>query len=139
MSAKKAAKPLATGATGTPAVDAFVAKLKHPRAAEIDGLRETIRGAAKDVTELVKWNGPSFRRNDDFATIHWRDKKWLGVILHRGAKSKDGATKVAIDDPRGLLEWLATDRAIVKFYDAQELADKRAAFAAVVKQWVKGM
>lgn len=133
MSAKRDA------ATGTAAVDAFMAALNHPRAREIAVLRATIRGAAPGIEELVKWNGPSFRRGEDFATIHWRDKNWLGVILHRGAKAKDGAPRVKIDDANHLLEWLSSDRAIVKFATAQDVAKQRKALAAIVKQWVRGL
>lgn len=43
----------------------------------------------------------------------------------------------AIDDPAGLLEWLGDDRATVKFRDAADIAAKREAFAALLREWLR--
>jgi hypothetical protein len=104
---------------------------------DIDTLREMIRSAHPSITEGVKWNAPSFRTTEWFATVNLRAKKRTAVILHFGAKKNAiSETGVAIDDPQGLLQWLGKDRAQVSFADAAELAGRREAFAAVIRQWI---
>lgn len=50
---------------------------------------------------------------------------------------KDGlAGTLRIDDPARLLEWLAKDRAVVKFADLNAVRSSRAAFDQIVRQWI---
>jgi hypothetical protein len=56
-------------------------------------------------------------------------------ILHLGAKKRD--TAVAIVDPESLLQWLGADRASVRFRDVDHVDAKRAAFSAVIRQWIE--
>jgi hypothetical protein len=133
--AAKAAKP---GASAPDDVETFLASLEHPLKPEILSLRKIILGAAPGITEGIKWNAPSFRTSEYFATFHLRAKEGVQIILHLGAKTRDTATTgIAIADPDSLLEWLAKDRATVKFRDAKDIDAKRSAFANVLRQWVK--
>lgn len=122
----------------TQAVDDFMAGLEHPLKSEIETLRRLILGIDPSVAEGIKWNAPSFRTTEYFATTNLRAKVGVGLILHLGAKVRelpDGA--VAIDDPGKLLKWLGKDRAMVEFASADELEEKRAALVAVLRQWIK--
>src|SRR5262245_24459060 len=115
---KSAAAKHATAADTTEAVDALMKTLAHPHKDAIEALRVTILGADRSIREGVKWNAPSFRTHEYFATTNLREKKGIGVILHLGAKIRDvGPKGVAIPDPKGLLKWLAADRAMVRFDD----------------------
>ena len=70
--------------------------------------------------------------------MHLRAKNGVQVILHMGAKTRDTSTSgVAIADPESLLDWLAKDRASVKFYDLEDVEAKRSAFLNVIRQWIK--
>lgn len=103
----------------------------------IDALCEAIRAAHPSIREGEKWNAPSFRTTEWFATVNLRAKKGTAVILHFGAKKNAiSETGVAIEDPEGLLQWLGKDRAQVSFADAAELAARREAFVAVIRQWI---
>ena len=91
-----------------------------------------------EIREGLKWKAPSFRTTDDFATtnVHARDR--LLLVLHTGAKVKGTArTGLKIDDPTGLLEWRGKDRCLVTIGDARDFAAKRAALAAIVRQWIR--
>jgi hypothetical protein len=119
------------------AVDAFMAALAHPHADAVQALRRTILAADPAIAEGIKWNAPSFRVGEYFATTHLRAKAGIGIILHLGAKTRPGGPKpVAIDDPRGLLDWLAADRAMVVFADLDDVRAKAPAFQALVGQWL---
>lgn len=117
------------------AVDAFMAALEHPQKAAIAALRDVMRGADPSIAEGVKWNVPSFRTHEYFATTHLRAKVGIGLILHLGAKVRKDAS-LRIEDPEGLLIWLADDRAVVHFGDVDEVQTRAAALQAIVRQWI---
>lgn len=118
-------------------VDAFFAKLRHPHADAFKTLRTIILGADPRIAEGIKWNVPSFRTSDYFATLHLRTQRGVGVILHFGAKKRlDLAARTAIRDPASLLVWLADDRAVVAFADLKDVQAKAQAFSSLVRQWI---
>jgi hypothetical protein len=127
-----------TELSASPEVEAFLAALHHPRKAEILAVREIIRGADPRIGEGIKWNAPSFRTSEWFATLHLRAKDGVQVVLHFGAKKRAGfAPRTAIADPDGLLEWAGEDRAFARFRDLAEVQAKQPAFAAVLRQWIE--
>ncbi|TYT26428.1 DUF1801 domain-containing protein [Luteimonas viscosa] len=128
----------ATAADTRAAVDALMATLAHPYKPGIEALREAILAVDPAIAEGVKWNAPSFRTGEYFATFHLRAKTGIVLILHLGAKARvlpgDG---LAIDDPEGLLAWLGKDRAQVVFaYDA-DARRRIPALQAVLRQWIR--
>lgn len=118
-------------------VDEFLAALEHPRKPEILALRKIILAADPRIGEGIKWNAPSFCTSEYFATFHLRAKDGVQIILHLGAKVRATAvTGVTLADPTALLEWLARDRAAVKFRDVPDIAARADAFTRVIRQWI---
>lgn len=137
MKKKSSAVPHSTPADTTDAVDALIRRIRHPAENQIQALRQAILQADPSIREGVKWNAPSFRTHEYFATTHLRSKVGVGVILHFGAKvRKVAASSESIKDPRKLLTWLAKDRAAVGFVDMADLEAKKKAFQAVLRQWI---
>lgn len=132
----KPAKP-----KGDPEVEAFLEAVKHPpRKAALERLRAIVLGADRSIAEGIKWKSPSFRTTDWFATINTHGPRCIRLILHFGAKVKSTAeTGIAIADPKGLLKWLAKDRAIVEFASLQEMEAMAKPLAALVKAWIRQM
>jgi len=119
-------------------VDAFFALLTHPHVDALQAVRRIILDADPGISEGIKWKVPSFRTTDYFATLHLRTKQGIGLILHFGAKKKDGRTAQRdITDPAGLLVWLAEDRAVVALADAADVEAKRPALTAIIRQWIQ--
>ena len=112
-----------------------MATLDHPHKAAIAAVRELIRGADPSIGEGVKWNVPSFRTHEYFATTHLRAKVGIGLILHLGARVRKDAS-VQIEDPDGALVWLAPDRAVVHFAGVDDVRARASALQAVVRQWI---
>jgi hypothetical protein len=111
--------------------------LEHPFKAEINKLRRAILAADPSVAEGIKWNSPSFRTSEYFATTNLRAKAGIGLILHLGAKVRElPGGGIKIDDPDGLLKWLGKDRAMVEFATRKELEQKTRALQAVLRQWI---
>ncbi|MFE8596565.1 DUF1801 domain-containing protein [Archangium violaceum] len=131
-------KPTKRGASEPESVEAFLSSLEHPYKQEIVTLRQLILGADPKIAEGIKWNAPSFRTSEYFATFQLRAKDGVQIILHLGAKTRDTAlTGIQVADPESLLEWLAKDRASVKFRDSKDIGAKRTAFANVLREWIK--
>lgn len=119
-------------------VEAFLATLDHPLKAEILALRRLVLDADGRIGEEIKWNAPSFHTSEHFATFHLRAPDNVQVILHFGAKKRDRAgARAAIADPSGLLQWLAEDRATLKFQDMAGIEARGAAFTAILRQWIE--
>jgi hypothetical protein len=133
---KKKAASKTDSADTSAAVDAFMSTLKHPHKTTVEALRKIICSADPSIEEGIKWNSPSFRTHEYFATTNLRAKEGIGVILHFGAKVRD-VSSVKIKDPDGVLTWLAKDRAIVNFAGADDMRTRKPAFQAVVRQWIK--
>ena len=81
---------------------------------------------------------PSFRTTEYFATLHLRMKVGLGLILHLGAKVRD-IPAVPVEDPEGLLTWLARDRALIAFSGLEEIQARRAALETLIRQWIRAV
>lgn len=115
----------------------FLRDLTHPHKASIEAIRAIILGADKRIQESVKWNSLSYAIDEHFATFHLRAKSGVQVVFHRGAKVKDNsAGQLPIDDPAGLLTWLANDRATATFADVADVAAKAKGLKKIVKQWI---
>jgi hypothetical protein len=131
-------KPTKRRASTPEDVETFLASLEHPFKPELLALRQLILGADPSIAEGIKWNAPSFRTSEYFATFQLRAKDGVQVILHLGAKTRDpSAPAVTIADPDSLLEWLGRDRASVKFRDSKDIDARRSAFAKVLRQWIQ--
>ncbi|MCU0633770.1 MAG: DUF1801 domain-containing protein [Gemmatimonadaceae bacterium] len=118
-------------------MDAFLLALDHPHRPALLALREIIRSADPTIGEAVKWNAPSFHTSEHFATFHLRHHPGVQVVLHLGAKPRpDARARERVADPAGLLVWRGADRATVAFADLADVAVKREAFLAVLRQWI---
>jgi Domain of unknown function (DU1801) len=142
MAAKKrvAQESEPAGSQTDPDVIAFLRDLNHPLKKEIEAVRRIILSVSPEIREGIKWNSPSFRTTDYFATLNLRakdgyDRVWL--ILHRGAKAKDNTKELQITDQAGLLEWLAKDRCLVTFTDEKDIKAKKTALEVILRGWIR--
>jgi hypothetical protein len=133
----KPAKKLGATDSST-AVDAFMATLDHPHKAVIEAARRVILGIDPAVAEGIKWNAPSFRTREYFATTHLRAKAGIGFILHLGAKVRElPPGGLDIDDPGAMLRWLGPDRAQVVFADIDDFRARQALFERLLRSWIR--
>lgn len=129
--------PAAPRAKGKPAPSAegFLGELEHPLKADILAVNRAVLAVSSTIKAGVKWNSLSWATVEYFGTVFLRSTESVQVVLHFGAKARRGA-KPSIDDPTGLLEWKAADRAIVSLGRGAELRRRLPAFAEVVRQWI---
>lgn len=132
-----ARSPKSSGGKNDPAVTAFMKALDHPLKKAVEAVRQIILDVSPEVQEGIKWNSPSFRTTEYFATLNLHRGR-IRLVLHLGAKVKPTAkTGIEIGDPSGLLEWLAEDRATIVFEDGKDVEAKREALKAILLQWIK--
>jgi hypothetical protein len=126
--------------TAKPAKDIpeFMRLLDHPLKEEMEAVLMLIRNADASISEGIKWNAPSFSVGEYFATVNARGQDAVQIVLHLGAKVRADITdRIAISDPKGLLQWLGKDRASVKFHDRNEVETGGLAFQEIIRQWIK--
>ena len=112
------------------AVDAYMERLDHPLKAEVQAVRDLIKGVDSRITEQVKWNAPSFSYKGYLATFNLRPTHHVHLVWHNGA---------ILQDPAGLLEGRYPDRRMTYFTSMAEVEAKRPAMEALVRQWVELM
>lgn len=117
-------------------VDGFFATFEHPLRKEYADVRKIVIGADKTISEGVKWNSVSFRTSDYFATVNLRSRDAVQLVLHRGATSKSGSKTMEISDPRGLLKWLSSDRALLTLGVGATFRGNLPALEKIVAAWV---
>lgn len=80
-------------------------------------LRIGLFAIGREIGGGIKWNAPSFRPKEYFASVNIRGNVGR-VIFRRGMKVKDHSTTgLTINAPIGLLERLAKERAPVKRHE----------------------
>jgi hypothetical protein len=129
-------KPAKVSPDSSAAVDVFMASLDHPLKAEIDSVRRLMLSASPAISEGIKWNAPSFRTTGYFATIHLRSRDALQLVFHLGAKVRKNLPDLKIEDPSGLLTWVAPDRCLVTLGAGREFKANQAVFAHIIRQWI---
>ncbi len=126
-------------ASDSDAVEKLLSNVNHSNIKLIEWMRAAILQSNPTVLEGIKWNSPSFYCSGWFATFHLRSKTEVVLVLHHGAKVREGGgIREAISDLEELLEWKSADRAIISVADATAFGRKQqAAFKAIIKQWVQ--
>lgn len=118
------------------AVESYLAGLEPAAREAIDALRAIAVEADPELTERIKWNAPSFAVGDeDRITLGIERKGGVRAVLHRGAKAKNSQDFV-FADPAKLAKWPASDRGVLTFADAREVAAKREALRDLFAQWI---
>jgi hypothetical protein len=120
-----------------PAVITFLSELDHPLKKEVETVRQIILGVSPEIREGIKWNAPSFLTTDHFATFNLRTQDRIRLILHTGAKVKATAKQgMKLEDPTGMVEWLAKDRCLVTLGNGKDIQARRAALESIVREWI---
>lgn len=118
-------------------VDALMGALDHPMKEGVEHLRGVIRAIDPRIVEEVKWNAPSYKLDDHFATFNLRSPASIQLVLHTGAKVKARATPITLSDPEGLLSWPSSDRAVLTLKSVHDAKTQSLAVTALLEQWIR--
>jgi DNA-binding transcriptional ArsR family regulator len=124
--------------TGSEEVSKFLAALEHPLRPEIEELRKIILHSNNGLTELIKWNAPSFRLGgDDRITMRIHPPQQVQLVFHRGSKVQQLPKDKLITDDSGLLSWKTNDRAVATFKSIEDIKLRKADLIEIVDKWLK--
>lgn len=116
----------------------FLSEFADERKPLVNALLIAITEECPNLTEIIKWNAPSFCDNGkDRMTIMLHKKNIVGLILHTGAKPKEDKKAPRLyDDGTGLLEWNSNIRATISFTSIDDFLAKQELFKKAVTTWV---
>ena len=127
---EKPKPPKQTALTGSEQVDAFMEALDHPLKAEVQVVRDIIKGVHPNITEQVKWRAPSFSYKGYMVTFNLWAREHVHLVFHNGA---------ILNDTSGFLEGDYPDRRMAYFTDRQAVEAKKGKLVEVIKAWIKVM
>jgi len=117
----------------------FLNMFSDDRKPLLEALLAAVNEACPELTEIIKWNAPSFcDRDRDRLTIMLHKKDQVGLILHTGARPKEDRKAPPIfQDETGMLEWNSNIRATIPFRDLAGFQANRDRFKEAVKRWIE--
>lgn len=113
-----------------PSVDDFMAALMHPFKAEVQALRDIIKGVDPRITEQIKWNAPSYRFTDYLCTFHLHATQHVHLVFHNPAIASI---------PSPILEGDYADRRMAYFTSMDDVHAKRAELEQVIRSLMERM
>lgn len=118
-------------------VDEFMQNLDHPFKEGIEFLRQIIIKCDKDITEEIKWNAPSFKIKEHFATFKLYPPKSIQIILHTGAKKKENSKKFLLNEKFKFIKWITNDRCVITLKSNMEPIKLEKEISQIIKSWIK--
>jgi len=113
----------------TEEVNEFMEELDHPLKAEVQMIREIIKGVDKDITEQIKWKAPSFSYEGEYlVTFNLRTTEHIHLVFHH---------PMIASVKSNLLEGDYKDRRMAYFLDEKDIRAKRPALERALKDLIK--
>jgi hypothetical protein len=131
------AKPAKKTAPGPTSVVAFLSQLEHPHKAGVESLRRAILTLDERITEEIKWNAPSFKLNEHFATFKLHPPTQIQLVLHTGSKPIVPTRQFTLDAPAGLLKWAAPDRCVLSLKSTAAAQARETDVVNIVRAWIE--
>ncbi len=119
-----------------PDVDTFLDGRAHPEREIIDLLRDMVLGISDEITEQIKWNGPSFCIDgDDRLTMRLALKGDIQMIFHCGAK---GAADKVVDfkDTTGRMTWPVPNRGVLTLGSRDDIHAEAGTLTDLFHRWI---
>ena len=80
------------------------------------------------IEETIKWSSPTFMYKGNIASFFLNAKKIVSLMFHKGATIKDNC---------GLLEGEGKEGRVARFYDLEDIDQKRDALQEVIREWIR--
>jgi uncharacterized protein YdhG (YjbR/CyaY superfamily) len=110
-------------------VDEFMQALDHPLKAEVQIVRDIIKGVDKDIAEEIKWKAPSFNYKGEYlVTFNLREARRIHLVFHNPLIPKVKSN---------LLEGDYIDRRMVYFANMQDVKANKPALEKALKDLIK--
>ena len=133
--------PTTTKPSDPDAVNAYLARFKHPRKDVLEALRQVILKADSTIGEEIKWNAPTFFYTGALPPSD--PKEYRRVLVVSNVFKPDCIRLVfwgagQVNDPSGLLTGdYADGRRLATFADLPEVRSRQQALKNILKQQLK--
>ena len=107
-------------------VDTWMAKYNNPMKPVVERIREIILGADSRITEVIKWQTPTFFYKGNLVSFQPRAKRFASLLFHTGA---------LIEGDFPSLEGGEQTARYVRFADLEEVASKEGELRRIVVAW----
>lgn len=111
----------------SPDVDAWFDGYTNPQKDLVLAVRQVVLDADPRVTEVIKWQAPTFMYRGNIASFYPKATKHVSLMFHTGA---------SLPDPTGLLEGEGATSRVAKFADAADLEAKTEGLQGLVRAWI---
>ncbi|MBK7105092.1 MAG: DUF1801 domain-containing protein [Ignavibacteriae bacterium] len=118
-------------------VNEFMKNLEHPLKEGIETLREVIKSSNKNIVEEIKWNAPSYKLENHFATFKLYPLKNIQIVLHTDTKVKENPKQFHLDDPHKIIKWAASDRCVITINSNEDVIKLKNEVSKIIKSWIK--
>jgi uncharacterized protein YdhG (YjbR/CyaY superfamily) len=109
-------------------VEEFMDQLDHPLKAEVEVVREIIKGVNADIAEEIKWNAPSYSYQGKYlVTFNLRLRQRIHLVFHNPVIAKVQCELFEGDYP---------DRRMVYFTDMEDIAAKKGKLEAALNDLI---
>lgn len=127
--AEKISKKMASPVSRTDKVDEFMKNLDHPFKAEVQVVRDIIKGVNKNIVEEIKWKAPSFSYKGEYlVTFNLWEQKRVHLVFHNAMIPKVKSK---------LLEGDYKDRRMFYFSDMKDIKAKKSSLEKALKDLIK--
>ena len=119
-------------------VDEFLNGLDEDRRSQVLKLREYIFDVEPSLIEHIKWNAPSYVKEDeDRMTFNTMNREGVvKLVFHMGAiKTEDKNGQPVIDDAY-LIEWASDIRGYMTFTTLDEIIANKNEIKRTVQEWL---
>ena len=120
-------------------LDEFYKSLDDDKLAQVLEIRKLLLEAEPTLTEHLKWNAPSYvKDNEDRVTFNIMNKQGIvKLVLHMGATRKEDKKAVPVmQDDGGLIEWSSNIRGTISFPPHSDMHKLGRPFKEIIKNWL---
>lgn len=119
-------------------VDEFLNWLDEPRRLQVVTLREYILSVEPSLIEHIKWNAPSYvKDNEDRITFNTMNKEQVvKLVLHMGATRKEDKKGQPILKNAALITWASDIRGYMTFSSIEEIKSNEKEIKRIVGEWL---
>ncbi len=119
-------------------VEEFMNGLDDERKSQVQKLRQYILEEAPSLSEHIKWNAPSYVKDDEdritFNTIN--KEQVVKLVFHMGATRKEDKAGQPILKNAPLVEWASDIRGYMTFNNLQDITLNEQSIKQTVREWL---
>jgi len=119
-------------------VDEYINGLDGNRRSQVEMLRKYILDEEPSLTEHIKWNAPSYVKDEeDRITFNTMDKEQVvKLIFHMGATRKEDKKGQPLLKDATLVEWVSDIRGYMSFNNLDEIIANEKEIKRIIRAWL---